>query len=827
MPEGNQGEAEPSQLSELLGNWGRDLTQVAKEGRLDPVIGREIETGRVMQVLSRRTRNNPVLVSEPGIGTSSIVDNLAQKIVTAEAPERLRGRTLWSLDLSVMKTSLVSRGSFEEKLKLIFTKASSHYDLILYIDGLYLLLGDAGSQDETSAALVFKSMVERGLFQVVGATLLDEYERYLEKDIVLQRMFQSIEISEMTVGHTIEYLKGMRDRYEAHHRISITDDALVASAELADRYIRDRFLPEKALDLIEEAGSRFRVGWVTDPPVLREYRQKIAQIRKEKGAAIDSMDFEMAAEFRDAEKQMLAKMAVREKEWKAGDIDIVAEINEQLIAEVVSSRTGVPVRRILDRKADAGPHFKKAENSVSNSERNYALLNDGPMDNFDLDLLGTRAAAGTIADLLIASREATPFVLAVDGGWGIGKSTMLRQIENCLADENDIVCVHFNAWTARGESALEGLIKSVLGRLDPNILRRSIRRLAEQRGIIGIARILTLVAARFFGATRLVDELWSRLAVDAKSRNEMKDIIGNMLLQWTQNSGQPNRALVVFIDDLDRCSDEAIIQVCEAVKLYLDAPGMIFVLACDLSVLARGAATSARGGEGEGRAYLEKIVQVAYKVPPPDDAKLERLIHGFGEKSGTAALLDEVVTQILLQRAGRNPRKIKRIINSFVLEYRLNPAWQVLPLDSSLLVIAILIQHLYPSFYEYLISGDVGDDPIGMFLDYVSVRTRASNPPAPDNAWWAVVQRVFREHEISPPDRSLEITKLADYLTQLEKLFPESFPKLARSEDFSALLRSIGDKDSRRALRAQLISRPLGTGAVVDGEELLVDQNHT
>ena len=812
--------------SSLLGDWGQDLTQRAREGKLNPVIGREAETERVMQVLCRRTHNNPVLVSEPGIGKMSVVENLARKIVKGEVPDTIKAKQLYTLDLNAMKAVRRDSEAFERHLESIFEQVSKRDDLILFIGDLHILIRGGEAKDAIDVASMFKAMLERGELQVIGATTLDEYQRYMERDSALERLFQPIEVAEPTVSHTIEILKSLRERYEAYHRVSIMDDALVAAAQLADRYISDRFLPDKAIDLIDEAGSRMRIRRMAPPADLQEYDDKINQIRGEKESAIDSQDFEKAAALRDVEKQLLAKKAAREKEWRDGELYVAPQVDQELITEIVASLTGIPVLRILEQQADLASHDAFQDKLARNSGENYTLLNDQPPDNPAGDLLGTMASAATIASLLTASRTASPLVLAIDGGWGIGKSTMLRQIESCLANEQDIACVHFNAWTAQGGNALEGLIKSVLGQLDANILRRYARRLSGQRGIVGIGRILTLVAARFLGVTRLVDELWSRLAVDAKSRNEMRDIIGSMLSQWMQHASQSGRVLVVFIDDLDRCADEVIIQVCEAVKLYLDTQGLIFVLACDLSVLARGAATSARGGEGEGRAYLEKIIQVAYRVPPPDDAKTRELIRGYGDLSGTSSLLNDVITEILTQRAGRNPRRIKRIINSFVLEYRLNPAWREFPLDSSLLVIAILIQHLYSSFYDYLVSGDAGDDPIGTFLDYASVRARASNPPPSDHAWWAVVRRTLQEHGIPPPDRSSGTSeKLMEDIGQLENLLPEVFPALARSADFVALLRSIGDKETRQALRAQLISRPL-VSEVVDHHDMPGQQEH-
>jgi hypothetical protein len=807
-------ESAPS-TSLMLDQFGHNLTQDAREGKLDPVIGREKEIERVMEVLSRRAKNNPILVGEPGLGKSAVVEGLAQKIVKGEVPGTIKDKQLYTLDVGTLVAGTQDRRDIEERLKKVLKEIRTRGDIILFIDEIHTLVGASAAEGGINAASLLKPMLTAGELQTIGATTLDEYQKYLEKDAAIERTFQPIQVTEATIAQTIEILKGLRDRYEAHHRVSITDGALIAAAQLADRYIDDRFLPDKAIDLIDEAGSRMRVRQMITPSDLRAYNEKIAQVRKEKESAIDSQDFEKAQALRETEKQLIAKKIAREKEWKSGDMDQVAEVNEALITEVVSSLSGVPIRRIHEQQASLTPQSGSSHDLLIDSDHRYALLNDKPSDDIHSDLLDASQTAATIASILLASRRVSPFVMAIDGGWGIGKSTLLRQIESHLSGERDIVCVRFNAWTAQGGSALEGLIKSVLGQLDPNILRRSIRRLAKQRGAIGVARILTAIAARFLGITRLVDELWARLAVDARSRNEMRDLIGNMLSQWIQRSDRSDRALIVFIDDLDRCADDIIIQVCEAVKLYLDAPGLIFVLACDLAVLARGAATTARGGVGEGRAYLEKIIQVAYRVPPPDDAKIKNLIRGYGDRSGVSALLDDMITGILTQRAGRNPRKIKRIINSFVLEYQLNPAWRKLPLDSSLLVIVVLTQHLYASFYDYLVSDQAGDDPIGTFLDYASVRARASSPPPADHAWWAVVRRTFQEHGQHPPYRSPDTgEKLLEDIRRLEDLLPQDFPILARSSDFVALLRSIGDKDTRQALRAQLISRPLASEAV-------------
>ncbi|WTB19993.1 KAP family NTPase (plasmid) [Streptomyces sp. NBC_00829] len=474
------------------------------------------------------------------------------------------------------------------------------------------------------------------------------------------------------------------------------------------------------------------------------------------------------------------------------------------------------MRRILGGLSDVDRSATAGESVSSDFGENYVLLNDEPADKTEDDLLGAGEIAAGIASILTASRTAAPFVLAIDGGWGIGKSTLLRLIESRLVEsrqvgEQEIVCVRFNAWTAQGSSALEGLIKSVLGRLDRNVVRRWMRRLTEHRRALGMAWIISAIIGRFLGVSRLIDEMWNALAVDAKSRNEMRGLISGMLTDWVDDTGHPGRALVVFVDDLDRCSDDVVIEVCEAVKLYLDAPGLIFVLACDFSVLARSVSTSARGGVGEGRAYLEKIVQVAYRVSPPDESQLKKLIDGYGKRSGTSQLVDDIVTSILLERAGTNPRRIKRIINGFILEYRLNPAWRAIPLDSSLLITAILLQHLYASFYDFLVADESSDDPIGDFLDYATVRARASTPPPSNHAWWTVVRRTFQKHGIPAPDRSATGEELMREVERLESALPEDFPMLARTNAFIRLLRSIGDKETRQALCAELVSRPFSS----------------
>jgi CheY-like chemotaxis protein len=444
----------------------------------------------------------------------------------------------------------------------------------------------------------------------------------------------------------------------------------------------------------------------------------------------------------------------------------------------------------------------------------YVLLNDQPVNDVADDLIGTSEVAEGLASMLMASRASSPFVLAVDASWGMGKSTLLRQIETRLAADQKVTAVRFNAWTTDGENALEGLIKSVLGELDRNVVRRWVRRLAKRQRLTSVMRLALALLARFVGVTRLVDELWKRLALDAKSRNELRDVIQGMLSDWVQADGKrdPDRALVVFIDDLDRCPDEVVIKVCEAVKLYLDAPGLIFVIACDQSVLARSVSAAARGGLGEGLAYLEKIVQVSYRVPAPEETQIKTLIRGYAEKSRTSDLIDETVTEILSQRTGRNPRRIKRIINSFVLEYRLNPAWRQ-PNVGSQLVTAILLQQLYRRFYDLLISEGISEDLISEFLDYVEVRDRVPEPPkSADDPWWDVVRRTFKVHRLTAPEPGSGT--LRQDVQALESELPEFFPDLASNDTFVALLRGMGDEDARREFRSHLIRRPLATQSI-------------
>ena len=304
-----------------------------------------------MQVLSRRTKNNPVLIGEPGVGKTAVVEGLAQMIVRNEVPETLKDKQLYTLDLGALVAGSRYRGDFEERLKKVLKEIRTRGDIILFIDEMHTLVGAGAAEGAIDAASILKPMLARGELQTIGATTLDEYRKYVEKDAALERRFQPIQVKEPTLAHTIEILKGLRDRYENHHRVTITDSALVASATLADRYINDRFLPDKAIDLIDEAGSRLRIRRMTAPPDLRELDERIAGVRREKESAIDAQDFEKAASLRDNEKKLMAERAERERQWKAGDMDVVAQVDEELIAEVLATATGIPIFKLTEEES--------------------------------------------------------------------------------------------------------------------------------------------------------------------------------------------------------------------------------------------------------------------------------------------------------------------------------------------------------------------------------------------------------------------------------------------------------------------------------------------
>ncbi len=406
----------------ILDQFGRNLTTAAREGKLDPVIGREKEIERVMQVLSRRTKNNPVLIGEPGVGKTAVVEGLAQAIVKGDVPETLKNKQLYSLDLGALVAGSRYRGDFEERLKKVLKEIRTRGDIILFIDEIHTLVGAGAAEGAIDAASILKPMLARGELQTIGATTLDEYRKHLEKDAALERRFQPIQVAEPSVTHTIEILKGLRDRYETHHKVSITDDAVVAAATLADRYISDRFLPDKAIDLLDEAGSRLRIRRMTAPPELREMDDKIAQVRHEKESAIDGQDFEKAASLRDSEKQLIAEKAEREKTWKAGDLDVVAEVDEELIAQVLSTATGIPV-------------FKLTEAETSRLIRMEDELHKRVIGQEQAIKALSQAIRRTRAGLKDPRRPGGSFIFA--GPSGVGKTELSRTLAQFLFGDED------------------------------------------------------------------------------------------------------------------------------------------------------------------------------------------------------------------------------------------------------------------------------------------------------------------------------------------------------------------------------------------------------
>jgi ATP-dependent Clp protease ATP-binding subunit ClpC len=418
---GTATEGAPSS-SLVLDQFGRNLTQAAREGKLDPVIGRGKEIERVMQILSRRTKNNPVLIGEPGVGKTTIVEGLAQDIVKGDVPETLKDKQIYTLDLGALVAGSRYRGDFEERLKKVLKEIRTRGDIVLFIDEIHTLVGAGAAEGAIDAASILKPMLARGELQTIGATTLDEYRKHLEKDAALERRFQPIQVAEPSIAHTIEMLKGLRDRYEAHHRVTITDEALVSAATLSARYVSDRFLPDKAIDLIDEAGSRLRIRRMTAPPDLRAFDEKIADVRRKKESAIDAQDFELAASLRDEEKKLIVAKTEREKQWKAGDMDVVAEVDEELIAEVLATATGIPIVKLSEAEST---RLLKMEDElhkrvIGQDEAIRAL---------------SRAIRRTRAGLKDPKRPGGSFIFA--GPSGVGKTWLSKTLAEFLFGDED------------------------------------------------------------------------------------------------------------------------------------------------------------------------------------------------------------------------------------------------------------------------------------------------------------------------------------------------------------------------------------------------------
>jgi len=453
----------PQGGSAVLDQFGRNLTQNARDKALDPVIGRMRETERLMQVLSRRTKNNPVLIGEPGVGKTAIVEGLAQKIVAGEVPETLRGKQLYTLDLGALVAGSRYRGDFEERLKKVLKEIKTRGDIILFIDELHTLVGAGAAEGAIDAASILKPLLARGELQTIGATTLEEYRKYLEKDRALERRFQPIRVEEPTLSHTIEILKGLRDRYESHHRVTITDQALVAAANLADRYIADRHLPDKAIDLIDEAGSRLRIKRMETPPDYKEIENKIAEIVDKKKQAVEEQDFELAGSLRDEEKNLLDRRTEMMEQIKSDGVDLFDEVDEEAIAEVLSIWTGIPVYKLTEEETQK---LLKMEDE----------LHKRVIGQQDAVTAVSQAIRRTRAGLKDPKRPGGSFIFL--GPSGVGKTELAKTLAEFLfGDEDALISLDMSEYMEKHTvSRLVGSPPGYVGYEEGGQLTEAVRR---------------------------------------------------------------------------------------------------------------------------------------------------------------------------------------------------------------------------------------------------------------------------------------------------------------------------------------------------------------
>ena len=460
---GHQGGASVSANTPTLDSLARDLTSIAREGSLDPVIGRSKEIQRVIEVLSRRTKNNPVLIGEPGVGKTAIAEGLAQQIVNNEVPEILRDKRVMTLDMGTVVAGTKYRGEFEDRLKKVMDEIRQAGNIILFIDELHTLIGAGGAEGAIDASNILKPSLARGELQCIGATTLDEYRKYIEKDAALERRFQPIRVDEPTAEESIQILEGLRDRYEAHHRVSITDEAIQAAVKLSDRYISDRFLPDKAIDLIDEAGSKVRLRSYTTPPNLKELEVKLEEVRKEKDSAVQSQEFEKAASLRDSEQRLREQLEETKKTWKEKQGKENNEVTVEDIASVVSSWTGVPVSKLAETETTKLLNLEEVLHSriIGQEEAVKAV---------------SKAVRRARAGLKDPKRPIGSFVFL--GPTGVGKTELARALaEAMFGDEDAMIRIDMSEYMEKhSTSRLVGSPPGYVGYEEGGQLTEKVRR---------------------------------------------------------------------------------------------------------------------------------------------------------------------------------------------------------------------------------------------------------------------------------------------------------------------------------------------------------------
>jgi len=460
--QGAAGQQGDKKSSKLLDQFGRNLTKMAADGKLDPVVGRQKEIERVMQILARRTKNNPVLIGEPGVGKTAVVEGLAQRISANQVPDLLRNKQIYTLDLAALVAGSKYRGEFEERLKKVMKEIGQRGDIILFIDELHNLVGAGAAEGAIDAASILKPALARGELQTVGATTLDEYRKYLERDSALERRFQQVKVDEPSIEETEQILRGLRDRYEAHHKVNITDEALGAAAELSARYISERFLPDKAIDLIDEAGSRMRIRTMTAPPSYRELEDEIEAVRKDKEAAIEAQEFEKAANLRDTERRLTNKKRDLEEEWKSEDAPRPS-IGEEEIADIVSMWTGIPV-------------FKLTEAETKKLLRMEEELHKRVVGQEAAITAASRAIRRARSGIKDPKRPAGSFIFL--GPSGVGKTELARTLAEFLfGDESALIQVDMSEYMEKHSvSRLVGSPPGYVGYDEGGQLTEQVRR---------------------------------------------------------------------------------------------------------------------------------------------------------------------------------------------------------------------------------------------------------------------------------------------------------------------------------------------------------------